>query len=275
MKYNICYTIRLNTIEDTLLTSLQYYLKELKLLNEYYDLIKDKHNNDCYEYKTIFNNDPVTNLLDYNSTKHKLLLNFFYKNNLKLGYNIIIDDYAILLYSKRDLKYTKYFKANLGEFESSITEKCIEINNKKLKSISLTENFIIFNNSENLVCNKDILKKIQFQQYNNGYMNIYFINKNLGEFLLKNNFTGFQLKPVNKIDTNEVLFYQMIITNIIEQPRISTEFTFLNKKVCFSYPTINSILYNYFKKNIDIYIYDEYYMKNNFCDFNISYYSLK
>lgn len=277
MKYKINYTIRLHTINDSILKEMQSYMIELKILAEYYDLIKIKYDTDFCNEETkdcLINsfNNPSTEFFDYNSIEHKKILNFFINKGLILNYNIIKSSYAIIEYNKNDYINCEYFKLFFN-YQSNISEKCINANNQKIKPVNLTENFIIFDNSENLVCNKNIVNKVQFQEYNTGYANIYFINKSLGEFFLNNNFTGFELFPVKENSTDEIIFYQLKVTNIIEQPKIKTEISSLFDDREIVYPSERSPLHNYYKKNNDVCIYNEEYIINNFKDFNISYFA--
>lgn len=275
MKCKISYIIRLNTIDDYILKKLQFYLIELKLLSEYCDLIKNKYDpifyNEHVSNNLINPNDPTTNFFDYNSTEHKKLLSFFYNNKLIINYNIISNNYAVIDYNKNDYTNCDYFNLYLNFYQNSISKKCIDVNNQKFKSIILTENFIIFDNCENLICNKDIVNKVQFQEYNTGFCTIYFINKSLGDFLLNNNFTGFELLQVININTSEVIFYQLKVINIIKESKIKTEISSLFDSAGIVYPSKRSPLHDYYLKRQDVCIYNQEYIANNFKDFNISY----
>ena len=279
MRYKISYIIRLNTIDDSILKELQNYMIDLKILPKYHDFIKSKYDPFFFTKKSILNsinpNDPSTDFFDYNSIEHKKLLDFFYNNNLIINNNIINNTYPIIDYNKNDYSNCEYFILNLNFYQSSIPKKYIDINNLKFKPITLTESFIIFDNDESLICNKDIMSKIQFQEYNNGFSTIYFINKSLGEFLLTNNFTGFELFPVKHINTNEIIFYQLKVMNIIKQSKIKTEISSLFDGKGFAYPSKKSPLHDYYLKRQDICIYNQDYIINNFKDFNISYFSFE
>ncbi len=275
MKCKIYYEIILDTIEDSILKEMQDYMIKLKILPDYYDLVKIKYDYDFYDEETKeyirYSSNPSTEFFDYNSMEHKKILKFNGEKGLVLNYNIIKGAYEIIEYSKSDYINCEYFKLILNFYQSNISEKCINENNKKINPINLTENFIIFDNKESLVCNKNIVNKVQFQEYNTGYANLYFINKSLGEFFEDNNFTGFKLLPVKKINTDEIIFYQLKVTNIIEQPKIKTEISSLFSNEGVFYPTEKSPLCNYFKKDNDVCIYNDEYILNNFKDFNLSY----
>lgn len=206
MKCKISYIIRLNTIDDSILKKLQSYFIELKVLPEYCDLIQNKYDpifyNEDIDNNLINSNDQSTNFFDYNSTEHKKILSFFYNNKLIINYNIIINNYAVIDYDKNDYNSCEYFNLYLNFYQSSISKKCIDANTQKFMPTILTENFIMFDNHENLVCNKNIVNKIQFQEYNTGFCTIYFINKSLGDFLLNNSFTGFKLLPVKNTNNS-------------------------------------------------------------------------
>lgn len=279
MRYKISYIIRLNTIDDFILKKLQDYMIELKILPKYYDFIKSKYDPFFFTEESILNsinpNDPSSDFFDYDSMEHKKLLDFFYNNNLVIDHNIINTNYAIIEYDKNDYNNCEYFILYLNFYQSSIPQKYIDINNLKFKPITLTENFIIFDNYESLICNKDIVSKIQFQEYNNGFSNIYFINKSLGNFLLVNNFTGFELFPVRHINTNEIIFYQLKVVNIIKLSEIKTEISSLFDNTEIIYPSKTSPLYDYYLKRQDICIYNQEYIENNFKDFNIFYFAFK
>ena len=179
MKYKISYTIRLNTIDDFILKELQSYLIELKVLPEYCDLIQIKYDHIFYNEEInddlINSNDQSTDFFDYNSTEHKKILKFFYDKSLIINYNIIANNYSIIDYDKNDYKNCEYFKLYLNFYQSPISKRCLDVNNQKFMPITLTENFIIFDNCENLICNKDIVSKVQFQEHNIGFCTIYFI----------------------------------------------------------------------------------------------------
>ncbi|WP_207707494.1 hypothetical protein, partial [Clostridium tarantellae] len=161
--------------------------------------------------------------IEYNSYDHKLFLEFIYNNNLIIGKHILIYECIDIDYYKNDFKNLEYFQLILNEYQNNMSKKCELYNFEKFKLISLTEDFVVLDNNENLISNKDIVKKVQFQGYYNGITELYFINKQLGNFISNHNFTGFKLKPVYKINTNEILFYQLKVINIVEAPNISTE----------------------------------------------------
>lgn len=271
MKCSLTYAIKIQLIEDEILKKLNDLLNELKSLFKTYKLIEDKYSDDEY----IANYDISVRPIEYKSHDNKVFLKFIYDNNLRIGQHIILFDSLMIGYDKNDFKNVKYFLLHLNQYENNMSERCETYNFEKMRLVPLTEDFATFDNTENLISNKAIVKKVQFQGYYNGWIELYFISKYLGEFILKHNFTGFQLKPVYKINTDEVLFYQLKVTNVIEAPSIVTEIASLNKEEVYVYPKKDSKLYNFYIKNIDVKIYDKNYIKNNFCDFNMYYYSHK
>lgn len=272
MKFQIKYYIRLNSIDDSILKELQNWMIDLKFIPEYNNFIKQKYNR---YFSNQENNDIDTGFFYYNSQKHKKLLEFFCIKNLKINKNIFKNSFSVIKYNKKELDVAEYFRLKLSDYTSSMSENCDCINVQKFKSNILTENFIIYDNSEPLVCNRDIVKKIEFQEYYTGVASVYFISKSLGEYMLDNNFTGFKLLPVKKINTNETLFYQVKIINVIEEAQVKTEVAILNDNTNFVYPSKDSKYHNYYKKRDDVSIYNQEYIENTFKDFNMYYYTLE
>nr|WP_300001923.1 hypothetical protein [Tissierella sp.] len=269
MRYKIKYIIRLGTIEDSLLKELQEYMIGLGVLFKNNNFILDKYSR--YEHDDEDDYDPESEFIYYDSPEHRKLLEFFYQKGLKINYNIIKNSFPLIYYDKKDYERAEYIMLYLVAYSSNLSEESIDINNSRFKSKPVTEEFIIFDNEEELVCDRNIVKKIQFQEYINELLSIYFISKPFAEFLLKHKFTGFKLSPVRKINSDKILFYQMKITNIIKQPSLATEVSLLYSNKEFIYPSKDSIFYEYYRKTYDIAIYNDEYAKNNFKDFNLTY----
>lgn len=246
MKCRIKYTIRLGNIEDSILKELQDYMINLGVLLKNNNFIVDKYsryeNNDEADY------DPESEFIYYDSQEHKKLLEFFYEKNLKINYNIIKGSFPLISYDKEDYERAEYVKLYLFAYSSNLSEECVDINNRRFKSKTVTEEFIIFDNEEELVCDRNIVEKIQFQEYINELLNIYFISKPFAEFILKHKFTGFKLSPVRKINSDKIMFYQLKITNVIKQPNIVTEVASLYDNKEFIYPSRDSKLYDHYQK---------------------------